>query len=172
MARAVDRDQIQRKRSGASIQAIQGKQLNGRSHGNERALVRVGKTATNVLTGQDDLSTWDMEELREGRKRAADGTFTGRKPTVVPKAIHDELVRRTLSKAHELLRDNLETAVEALVAIVKSEATEPKDKIKAIDIVMNRVMGKDPMKVEVSGKAKWEIALEAGVVSLDDDQVA
>jgi hypothetical protein len=155
-----------------SPSALKRRRLAG-EHVNERAHIRVGKTSTKVLTGEDDLSEWDDEELRQGRRRAASGTWRGRKPTVVPKALHDELVRRTLDQAAILLRDNLGAAVEVLVELVTDEGIEAKDRLRAVQMIMDRVMGKAPDKVELTAEMKpWEIALRGGIVntgSADDE---
>jgi len=36
-------------------------------------------------------------------------------------------------------------------------------------MIMNRVMGKEPNKIELSGQSKWEVALLAGIVSVSDE---
>ncbi len=45
-------------------------------------------------------------------------TLEGRPPKLVPKAIHDELVRRKMSKAHDILRDSIVRAAEVLREIL------------------------------------------------------
>jgi len=134
--------------------------------GKERALVRVGAVNTRILLGDEDLSLWDKDELQRGQKKNKNGNFQGRPPVVIPKAIHDELVRRTLSEAQELMRSNLVAAVKVLTQLATSDGVDAKDRIKAIDIIMNRVMGKEVTPILVGGEAKWEVALRAGIVPL------
>jgi hypothetical protein len=86
----------------------------------------------------------------------------------VPKALHDELVRRTISKTNQLMVNNLYAAVTVLTEIVSGADIEPKDKLTAIRMIMDRVMGKEPQKIEVSGEAKWQIAIQQGIISLPD----
>jgi hypothetical protein len=136
-----------------------------------RALVRCGKGSTDVLIGKDDLSEWDEEELRRGRKRDSSGGWRGRDPVIVPKAIHDELVKRTLTKANQMLIDNLENAVVVLTEIVMDTKADNKDRVKAIDMIMNRAMGREPQKLEVKGEAKWEAAIAHSIVSLPAELV-
>jgi hypothetical protein len=159
---------IQGKRANSRIEAIRGRKLMGKNVEDDRAFIRVGKRNTQVLIGADDLSTWTDEELRRGRQMDKNGRWQGKDPVIVPKVIHDELVRRTLAKANALMRDNLEKAVEVLTEIVVGADVEPKDKLTAIKIIMDRVMGKEPQKVHLSGEAKWQVALHAGIVSLPD----
>lgn len=157
---------VRAKRRASTQTAIAAKAARGEATGDERCLVRIGAGNTRILTGQDDLSTWSDEELREGRKRDKNGGWQGKAPVVVPKALHDELIRRTLMEANELMREDLVTAVQMLVQIATSEACEAKDRLRAISMIMDRVMGKSPDKVEISGQSPWLVALQAGVVNI------
>lgn len=135
----------------------------------ERAFTRLGRTATQVLAGQDDLSTWDDEELRRGRRRDKHGKFQGRDPDVIPKAMHDELVRRMTAQAQALMRDNLVAAVEVLVDIATDPAFEGKDRLKAVEMIMARVMGKPKETIEVTSDKPWQVALLGGIVHSEVD---
>lgn len=168
----VEPGSIAARRRGARVSSIQRKQEEGRAHGKERGLVRMGVTNTNVLTGKEDISTWDDEELRRGQKRDKNGGWRGIAPVIVPKAIHDELVRRTISKANQLMTENLEEAVKVLTELVVGQDIEAKDKLRAIGMIMDRVMGKAPEKLEVSGETPpWQIAINAGIVSITSDKL-
>jgi hypothetical protein len=136
----------------------------GSLRGDEQAFVRVSTTATKILVGDDDLSEWTDEELRRGRRMVRkagrnQGRFVGRDPIVVPKKLHDELVRRTMSKANALLNENLLAAVQCLIEICTDKQAEDKD----------RVMGKAPDKVEIRMDAPWLLALQGGIVSVNND---
>lgn len=139
--------------------------------GGGRALVRVGRGTTDILIGREDLSTWDMEELRRGRKRDKNGGWQGRDPVIVAKAVHDELVKRTLDEAQRIMRENLESAVTMLTDLATNPGVEPKDRLKAIDMIMNRVMGRDPQKIELEGESKFEAAIAHSIVSLPEELV-
>lgn len=133
---------------------------------NTRASIRVGTMTTRILTGQEDLSVWSDEELVRGQRKSKNGRWQGKKPVVVPKALHDELVRRTLSRANELLRENLVAAVEVLMTLINGKDVDDKVRVKAVEMIMDRVMGKEPQKVEMSGEAKWQVAINAGIISI------
>lgn len=111
--------------------------------------IYVGATNRAILEGSEDVSLWDEEELLRGQKRSSNGKWQGRPPKVVPLRIHEELTRRRLSKAYELLRENLVGAVEVLGQIVQDTDAEHKDRIKAAELIMERVMGKAPARVDV-----------------------
>lgn len=158
---------IAAKRRGARLSAIKSKVDNGTVTGEERGLVRMGKTNTRIMTGQEDLSLWTDEELKRGQRKDKNGGWRGVPPKVVPKAIHNELVKRTLANAHELLRENLDVAVSVLTEIVDDPTVEAKDRLRAVAMIMDRVMGKDPIPIQHGGETPpWQVAIQAGIVSI------
>jgi hypothetical protein len=159
---------IRAKRSGVSAKRLKERHEAGEDVSDQRALIRMGPANTAILIGADDLSGWDDEELRRGQRRDKNGRFQGKEPKIVPKACYDELVKRTLSEAQQLFTDNIVIAVRALVDIVTNPMAEDKDKLRAIGMITDRAMGKAPEKIEVTGTAKWELALRAGIVSVDN----
>lgn len=165
-----DKPKPKRKKGDPTGKQVSGRRKNSVVHGR----VRIGKTSQAILNGDEDLSIWTDEELRRGQRKSKRGIWEGRPPAIVPKALHDELVKRTLDEAQQLMRDNLLEAVRVLTALVADSSVEPKDRIKAVEIVMNRVMGKAPDKVEVSGEMKpWEVVLQGGIIrdtAEDDDE--
>lgn len=171
MAKAKSAASIYAKRSSFTPAQLKARHEAGTLRGNERAFVRVGTSTTKILSGEDDLSDWDDEELRRGRRRVNKpgsrfhGKFQGKDPVVVAKALHDELVRRTMDQAAKKLQENLLAAVEVLVEIVTDPEVEAKDRLRAVAMITDRVMGKSPDKVEISGDKPWEIALKGGIVN-------
>jgi hypothetical protein len=164
---ATTQQQIRSRRDSSTPPKLRAKYGAGQDAGVGRAFVRVGKSQSDVLTGQDDLSSWDMEELRQGRKRSAKtGTFVGRGPVVVAKAVHDELVKRTLDAANKLLIENLEEAVKVLGDIMKDTTADNKDRLTAIKMISDRAMGKEPMTINVGQEAKWQTAITHSIVSM------
>ena len=136
-----------------------------------RNKVRVGKTNSAILSGQADLSTWSDEELMRGQKRSKNGNWTGRPPVVVPTLLHQELVRRKMSKAHDLLRDNLVAATEVLIELATDADVESATRLKAATTILDRVLGKAPETVNVELTKPWMIALQAGIVSVNSQDV-
>ena len=128
--------------------------------------IRVGKSNLALLQGHEDVRDWDEEELRRGRRRDRNGGWAGRPPAVVPKLIYDEITRRKMSKADDLMRDNYYDAVDLLGTVVRDPNADNKDRITAAKIIIERVRGREPLRVDVDVKAKWEVALEAAIVSV------
>ena len=155
---------IRAKQNASSPASVKRKYEAGEPHP-PRALVRLGPANTRVLTGEDDLSDWDDEELERGYRKDKNGQFRGKPPVVIPKEIHDEMVRRNFAKADKLLNNAVVPACEALREIIDSPATEDKDKLRAVGMILDRVLGKNPERVEVStGGTPWEMAIVAAVV--------
>lgn len=131
-----------------------------------RPMTRMGTVATRIITGQEDLSLWDDDELQHGRRRDRNGNFGGSDPQLVPKLLQNEITKRIFAKANELMRNNLVMAVEELMLIVKGADTENKDKLKAIQMIMDRTMGKEVQRIEISEKKRWEITLDSSIMSV------
>jgi len=130
-----------------------------------RGIVRIGVRTADVLDDPDSVKGWDDEELHRGRRRDKNGKFTGRDPLVVPTDCYREMMRRQLSKAKLLLVDNLEEACKALTEIIASAGAEDKDKIKAAQLLIDRVMGRNPEHVEVNVKQPLFLGiLQGGIV--------
>lgn len=135
-----------------------------------RATVRIGPANAAILHGEADLRNWDDEELLRGQRRAKTGSFVGRPPTVVPMAVHDELNRRRFSRAAEALNESLEEAVRVLREIVSDGRASHADRLKAAGMILDRVLGRAPERVQLSvidEKAPWMEALVAGIVATD-----
>lgn len=114
---------------------------------------------------------WDDEELVRGMRKDKTGIFRGRPPVLVPKALHDEMVRRQMSRAMELLQDNLCAAVEVLVSIATRPTAEDKDRIVAAKLIIDRVLGKTPERVQLNlgDPPPWLKALTGGIVSVENE---
>jgi len=121
-----------------------------------------------ILTGQLDVTTWSDEELLRGQRRDRNGNWGGRPPKVIPKAIHDEMVKRKMSAAYDILRNNLVEAVQMFVDIAKDTQADPAVRLKAAGMIVDRVLGKSVERTDLSvnEKRRWEVALEHSIVSV------
>jgi hypothetical protein len=127
--------------------------------------VGIGMTNLAILNGDEDLSLWSEEELIRGQRRAKNGKWQGRKPKVVPVAVHNELVRRRLSQAGELLRESLVDAVTLLREVVQDEEAQYSDRIKAATLIMDRVMGKaaEHVTLTLQEEPPWAKVIRAAI---------
>lgn len=174
---------LQDKRVGKIRKKVQDAEMRGVSP--YRARQRISVTNTRIIAGEEDLQLWDLEELLEGRKRGKDGHFRGRKPVFVPKAVHDELMRRTLTDVNEIIRSAAIPAAERLKKMVEEELAVHFDdegrmyqegldgtQLRAVQEVLNRVLGKVKDNVEITATIRpWEQAIQGVHVVYDDSEI-
>lgn len=146
-------------------------------YGKERATIELGVQQTAILLGEEDLSEWDDEELRQGRRRSKQGKFEGRPPKVIPRVVYLELVERMLAEGHLALLDMLRPTLHMLLQTVRGVKIDPEtgevetwtdddgDKhpipfvpdptqLKAGQEVLVRVLGKPEQTVSVRAEKK------------------
>jgi hypothetical protein len=128
-----------------------------------RASVMVSATTAGIINGEVDLSIWDHEELLRGQRKNKRGTWTGRPPVLVPAALHKQLTKRRLQRATALLADSLVDAVLLLRAVINDKRASKLDRIKAAEIVIDRVMGKAKESVQVE-MAPWQGMVATSIV--------
>lgn len=136
-------------------------------------MVRISPSQSEVMEDPATLLDWDDEELRRGHRRGNDGKFPARQPQVIPRAVYAELWRRTVNTANEKMRDSLPEAVEILMSLARDPRVRDADRIKAIGMIMDRVLGKVPDKIlfaetEMGTKPKWMDALDVAIVTDDE----
>lgn len=95
-----------------------------------------------LLSGMISVEELDDEELARGQCRDRNGGFTASPPAMVPKEMHDRMVRELFDRADQQLRENLLDVVSTMTDIAKGTAYEPADRIKAATWVFERVRGK------------------------------
>lgn len=137
--------------------------------------ITLGRTNTGILNGELDLTEWDEEELLRGQRRDHRGKWAGAKPKVVPLAVHQELTRRRMSQAARELEENLVKAAETLVALMEGSDVDDSVRLRAATLVIERVMGKVPDKVELKlSRAPWETTMEelmidrSGIIDVEE----
>lgn len=132
------------------------------------ARVGVGKRNAAIMRGEEDVTMWSDEELIRGQRRDRNGKWGGRPPTVIPAVIHHELVKRRMGEAGRLLNESLVDAVLLLRQVVTDNDADYSDRIKAANIVLERVMGKAPVQVNVTHEPPWAIALQNALINVED----
>jgi len=131
-----------------------------------RAIVAVSAKTADVMEGLDDLSEWSDEELEWGQRRDKRGRWPTNRPKVIARAIHDELVKRKMRHAYDLLRENVHAAVQVLIEIATDPDVNAETRLKAASEIMNRTLGKpaEQMHLEVDARPPWMQVLEASIV--------
>jgi hypothetical protein len=142
---------------------------NGITHGGK---VHVGSTNAAILRGEINVEDLTVEELVRGRPKAADGTFRGANPRVVPKAFHDACIKELMKRGQELYRDAYLDVVKVFIDIAKDPKVEPADRLRAAKYVWERIEGKVPDKVEIGGTTDpWQQVIDGIVAEVEDEQI-
>lgn len=124
-----------------------------------RDLERVGEYSRwdQLLLGIISVEDLDDEELARGQCRGPNGRFGSAPPRMVPRELHDQMMKQLLSRAQQKFREGLLGSIDALNKIAQGDAFEPADRIKAAGMVIDRVMGKTPeILFTAETKAPWE----------------
>lgn len=140
-----------------------------RRNNDGRAYVRVSENTADLIAGEIDPVDWDDEELLRGYSRAKDGSFRGRPPSLVPIGVYQEFVKRQLQRAEQGFVENVAKTVEAVAAIAKDPDVDESTRLKAAEMIWDRVWGKAKSRVELTGapdpKEAYEQVIDA--VTLD-----
>lgn len=143
-----------------------------------RGRLQVGNSTAAILAGKDDLTTWTDEELERGQRRMKNGRFPTRRPVVIAKAVHDELVTRKMQAAYDLLKTSTYDAVAVLVSIAKDKKANKMVRVRAAELILDRTLGKATQTVNLQGDPAWQkvfveaiVGSEAQAVAEDEDIV-
>lgn len=138
-----------------------GKRLDPR----ERRHVHLGRRWTQIYTEVESGEyTWDefvegldAEELVRGQLKDYRGGFSGRPPSLVPRAFHLACQRELKRRFDEKVQDRLLDATDELIQLSKMNGgLQPKDRAKVLMYLMERVMGPIPKQVNVTTDAGIE----------------
>jgi hypothetical protein len=121
-----------------------------------RGIVAVSPTTAGILAGELDLTEWDDDELLRGQRRNVKGKWTGRPPQVLPAALVRELTHRRFTRAHALLADSLVDAAQMLRAIVSDKKAPNGDRLRAAEIIFDRILGKPKESVSLDLRSGGE----------------
>lgn len=120
-----------------------------------------------LLDGSLRVHDLDDDEVKNMRVKGKDGTFNGKAPTL-PSHLAQEFHREIINRAQHSLRTALGDVVDALKEIALDPEAKDSDRIKAGNIIMDRVLGRAVETVRVEGASAFDEMLNASVV-LDRD---
>lgn len=130
--------------------------------------IRIGHATIDLMEDPSQLLDWDDEELRRGCRRNKNGGFPAAKSEIIPRKVYDELVKRTIDHCFEKMRYNMPEMIDIMMVMLRDPGVMPRDKLKAIEMMMNRVFGKPTerhiIKVGQERKA-WQEALDIAIVN-------
>jgi hypothetical protein len=109
-----------------------------------------------LVVGKITVKDLDDEELVRLRFRDRHGGFSGRPPALIPTAVAEAMRKELLKRGQHRLEGSLIAALDRMHSILDDEDAEPRDKIAAAKFIIERVLGKAPEKIEVSGDLRYE----------------
>jgi hypothetical protein len=164
-----------------SVAELKRRQARGEPVEGIHGTVSLGLRSTGIMLGTEDLGEWDLDELRRGQRKDPNGNFSGRPPQVLPKALHDEFCRRLLAEGQQQLLDMLLPALAGLRECLDGALRDSEGdvllidghpvvlevdpgRLRAIQEVLMRVLGKPEQKVSVSAEVKPYQKVERAVI--------
>lgn len=134
--------------------------------------VRVAKTGNNVevrsqslkmakfLRGELTVDDMDDDELARGQFKDKRGRFGGRPPSVVPREFFAACQRELMRRGSQKMAEHFLGAIDTIAVVMNDTETSPETRIKAANIIIERVAGKTPDKVEISGDSPWQVIID------------
>lgn len=125
------------------------------------------------LYGGRGIDEWDMEELARGRPRAKDGSFKGRTPGFIDRALHEQIVKRFEDIIKSDMNANAVGALKVLAKILDDEEIDEKGKprtpagvkLEASKFLIEHVIGKPKQRQEVDISVKLQSILGSSMVN-------
>lgn len=127
--------------------------------------IHVGKGVVETMLNPQDVADWTDEELMQGARRTINGHRPSRIPHVIPTVVYMELVKRMVAKTQHRFAAELEVAVSEHIKIIKNKNTKDSTRLRAIEVIYDRVMGKAPEHVvHHTDDAPWLKMISSAVV--------
>lgn len=135
-----------------------------------RKRIRVtGRTAA-FINGDIKVEDLTPEELVRGQLKGVDGKWH-KPPKMVPREFHQACMRELLGRGDALFRENYLIAIRALADIAGNAQMDAGDRIRASNLIIERVAGKVPDKIELPRAAEWQDAM-AEIVATEEEAKA
>lgn len=128
----------------------------------------IGNIDAGVYTWADLVKTLTPAELARGQIMDKAGRFSGRPPSLVPRAFHDACIRELMKRGRTLYEENYILAITAMTEVARS-ATKASDRIKAAQFIIERLEGKALERIEVTQGDPFKDLLEGAVATVAED---
>lgn len=119
-----------------------------------------------VVNGELDVREWDTEELVAGRRKP----WRGKAPSVVPRECVDELRRRQFSKAEVRMLEMVDRSIDVLEGMVTGDVKATMPRVRSVEIVLERTLGKTPERVEMHIEQPWQAGIREAIAALSARQ--
>lgn len=115
-----------------------------------------------LLSGQLSMQELDDKEVSKMRVRNADGTFGGKRRHL-PSHIYQQFQQEQLRRFHSKLRKGLDKVPEVIVDILLDPDANNSDRLKAAQMLQDRVLGKSPETVRIEGVSGFDKMLSDAI---------
>lgn len=128
------------------------------------------------MTMEEFVSNLTPEELVRGQIKDKNGNFTGSPPAWVPRAFHRACIAELMQRGRHLWQENYLTAIEVMTDIAAGrgdagQVATPAERLKAAQMVIERIEGKVPDKLIVDTDRKWQIVIDDIVAEVPDSAI-
>jgi hypothetical protein len=121
------------------------------------------------------LEEWDAEELARGRPRSRNGDFSGRPPTYITRALHEEAMGRFRQFVRDGMNGATTIALETIEKILKDDERDENGKpivsaatkLEASKYLVDHVLGKPKTRVETDISVKLQGIMATVMVTPD-----
>ena len=118
------------------------------------------------------IEEWDMQELARGRPRASDGSFRGRTPTWMTRALHEEAMDRFKDLVRSDMRSATVKALATIEMVLDSEEVDDKGKrivpastkLDAAKFLVEQLLGKPKQEVKQDISVKLQGILASAMI--------
>lgn len=125
-----------------------------------------------LIDGDISVDELDDEELQRGKVRSADGRFHAGNSEMVPRKLHDAMMRRILQRGAQRIREDFFNAIDTVSEIMLDSDVDPSIRLRAAGMIIDRIAGKTPEKVEVALEVKpWETVMSRIYKAVPKEQV-
>lgn len=124
------------------------------------------------------LEEWDAEELARGRPRAKDGSFKGKAPAFIDRALHEQIVRRFEEVVRTKMNESTVDALKYLNQVLANEEVDDRGrpvvsastKLDATKFLIEHVIGKPKQRTETDISVKLQGILAHAMVNPSQTQ--
>lgn len=124
------------------------------------------------------VEEWDAEELARGRPRAKDGTFKGKPPAFIDRALHETIVRQFEQVVRGEMNKHTVKALTVLEKILDDDDIDEKGrpivpagtKLDAAKFLVEHILGKPKQRVETDISVKLQGILATAMVNPSQTQ--
>lgn len=127
-----------------------------------QALPTAGDKWAMLLSGTLTVKDMDDEELKRCKFRSKDGSFVGA-PRMIPSHIAAAITNERIRRVRNMFEEALPAAVQSLVDIASDTDIKESDRIKAAQIIVERVMGKAEQSLNLKAEDSFGALLSAAL---------